>query len=302
MDLPGLAGRTLRRVVASPPPADLFPGRMMELPGRGTTFVVDVPGPEGAPTLILLHALATTAYLSWFPSLGELSKHFRVVTFDQRWHGHGIQSPRFRLEDLADDTAAVADALGIERFVTVGYSMGGIVAQLVWRRHGDRLDGLVLCAATRNFQGTRRERVALKGLHAAMTPLGRYARTRSSRLAATLDQCPAPLTAAEMDVSTWAMREFRSTSYWAMFAAVAEITAFDSAPWIAQVNVPTSVVVVANDHLIPTRRQRRLAECIPGATAYEVAGSHAALVLGAGGFVPVLLDACLTVTGKPQAA
>ena len=54
---PSIAVRALRRVVRAPQPgAELPAGRMVELPGRGTTFVVDLPGPTpGAPTVILLH-------------------------------------------------------------------------------------------------------------------------------------------------------------------------------------------------------------------------------------------------------
>src|SRR5438132_3426601 len=47
-----------------------------------------------------------------------------------RGHGDGIRAgSRFRLEDCADDIAALAEVLGIGRFVAVGYSMGGMVAQ-----------------------------------------------------------------------------------------------------------------------------------------------------------------------------
>lgn len=93
-------GAAARRLVKLPAVASVPEGRMLELPGRGgSTFVVDVPGPRGAPTLLMLHALACTAYLSWYPVVAELSQQYRVVLFDQRWHGRGIRSPRFRLED-----------------------------------------------------------------------------------------------------------------------------------------------------------------------------------------------------------
>lgn len=271
---------------------------MLDLPGRGRTHVIDIPGPPGAPTLVLLHALGCTANLSWFPSVAALSPHYRLVMFDQRWHGRGIRSERFRLDDCADDVVAVADALGIDRFVPVGYSMGSVVAQLVWQRHRDRVDGLVLCAGTRSFRVGRHERVGLALLERAMTPLGRHARERAERLAARLLDCPPGMSAADVAVSSWAMKEFRSTSFWAMLAAVGEIGTFDSSPWIGEVDVPTSVVVVDGDHMIPTRRQRELAESIPGAVTYEVAGSHAALVLGAEAFVPVLVEACRSVSAR----
>ena len=288
----------LGRFVQTPKPAHLPTGRMVELPGRGSTFVVDVPGPPGAPTLVLLHALGCTAYLSWFPALAALAQDYRVVAFDQRWHGRGIRSPQFRFDDCADDVVAVADALGIERFTVVGYSMGGAIAQLVWRRHPERVDGLVLAATSRNFRGRVRERIWFRMSAAAMGRLGTYAHRRTSRLAATLSPEPAVPTAEEMQVSSWAMAEFRSTSMWAMLAVLDEIGRFDSAPWVGGVTAPTSVVVVTNDRMIPTRRQRRLADSIPSSVTFEVEGSHSALVLGADAFVPVLLEACRSVTRR----
>src|SRR4051794_7877759 len=112
----------LGRFTKAAAPCDLAPGVPLELPGRGRTCVIDLPGPPNAPTLILVHALATTAALSWYPSMHALSKHYRVIAFDQRWHGRGIKSERFSLEDCADDVVAVADALGVEKFTVVGYS------------------------------------------------------------------------------------------------------------------------------------------------------------------------------------
>src|SRR4051794_18823222 len=100
----------MRRVYV--PHARIPVGRLVELPGRGTTYVTDSPGPTpDAPTVVLLHAVGCTGLLTWFPSIGPLTRRFRVVTLDQRWHGRGIQSPTFSLVDCADDVAALIDVL-----------------------------------------------------------------------------------------------------------------------------------------------------------------------------------------------
>jgi pimeloyl-ACP methyl ester carboxylesterase len=270
---------------------------MVDLPGRGRTFVVDIPGPDGQPeppTLLLLHSLACTAYLSWYPALDELARHYRVVMLDQRWHGRGIRSSRFRLSDCADDAAALLDVLGIDRCVPVGYSMGGPVAQLMWRRHRDRVAGLVLCATARNYRGKTRERLFFPFLTGGMLALSPYCRSRVDRVATALPEVPL----APAEIPDWALREFRSTSAWAMPAVIKELGRFNSAAWIGDVDVPTAVVVTAKDHTIPVRRQRRLAESIDGATVHEVAGGHSAIVLGAAAFVPALLEACASVTAR----
>jgi pimeloyl-ACP methyl ester carboxylesterase len=279
-------------------PVDLAPGTLVELPGRGRTCVIDVPGPPGAPTLILIHALATTAALSWYPSMHLLAKHYRVIAFDQRWHGRGIRSSTFSLEDCADDVAAVADALGVERFTVVGYSMGGAIAQLVWRRHRNRVEGMVLAATARNFCGKPQERLWFSLTNVAMRRYGERARLGMERIASRLTDLPIGLTADATLVGPWAMAEFRSTSAWSLLAALDAVGKFESSAWIRRVDVPTSVIVATRDRFIPTRRQRSLAAAIPGAICYDVEGNHAALVLGSQEFVPVLLEACESVTRR----
>jgi pimeloyl-ACP methyl ester carboxylesterase len=279
-------------------PVDLPAPRPLELPGRGRTCIIDVAGPPGAPTIILLHALATTAALSWYPTIGALSQHYRVVAFDQRWHGRGISSEQFRLADCADDVAAVADAVDVDSFTVAGYSMGGAIAQLAWKRHRDRVEGMVLAATARNFRGKASERLWFAITTGAMNRWGERARTGMLRVATALHESPAPLSSGVERIAPWAMAEFRSTSPWSLLAAIDEIGRFDSSPWIRRVDVPTSVVVATRDRFIPTRRQRRLAESIPGAMTYDVEGNHAALVLGSEAFVPVLVEACLSVSRR----
>jgi pimeloyl-ACP methyl ester carboxylesterase len=221
-----------------------------------------------------------------------------VVAFDQRWHGRGIRSQSFSLEDCADDVVAVADALGVGKFTVVGYSMGGAIAQLVWRRHRARVQGMVLAATARNYRGTAQERLWFGLTAITMNRFSARARLGMERMAARLADSPAPLTADAAKLGSWAMAEFRSTSAWSMFAAIDAIGRFDSSAWIKRVDVPTSVIVADRDRFIPTRRQHSLAGAIPGAISYEFAGNHAGLVLGAEEFVPVLLEACESVSRR----
>ena len=118
---------------------------------RGRIRVVEFKGPKGAPTLVLLHGLGATGRLNWFAAFPELAQRYHVVAVDHRGHGQGIRTRWFRLKDCADDVIAVADQLGIDRFMAVGYSMGGPIAKLCWNRHPTRVRGLVLCATSRYF-------------------------------------------------------------------------------------------------------------------------------------------------------
>ncbi len=279
-----MISKGLRRVLHAPTVESVPEGRMVELPGRGSTFVVDVPGPPGAPTLVLLHALGCTGYLSWYPTIAQLSERHRVVVLDQRWHGRGIRSERFTLEDCADDVVALLDVLGIDRVIPVGYSMGGAVAQLMWQRHPERVQGLVLCAIARNFRGTAKERLFFPAVGAVMRPLDRYSRGRGDRMAATLPEVPTT-TAHE---PAWGLAQFRSTSAWTLPHVLSALGRFDSSAWIGDVDVPTAVVAMAKDRTIPVRRQHRLAASIKGAVTFEVDAGHAGLVLSAHLFRPAL--------------
>src|SRR5450755_3608200 len=58
------------------------PARLVELPGRGTTYVHEVHGPTGAPTVVLLHGWTVTAALNWFGCFEPLGRHFNVVALD----------------------------------------------------------------------------------------------------------------------------------------------------------------------------------------------------------------------------
>ena len=273
-------------------------GRMVELPGRGgATYVTDTPGPDPhAPTVVLLHALGCTGLLTWFPAIRPLSRRFRVVTLDQRWHGSGIRSEEFTLSDCADDVAALIDVLGLEDVIVAGYSMGSIVAQRVWRQHPDKVDGLVLCATTDRFQLTPVERAFFAGMGASMLATRGISRSRTALAAARA--ASGRLDLDPTDMHEWALREFRSTSPWAVGQALAALGRHHSRPWISRIDVPTAVVVNTRDKVVRPERQVRLARSIPGATIHDVKAGHAACVLSAERFVPAFLEATLTVNAR----
>src|SRR5947207_7736722 len=205
-------------------------GRPIELPDRGTTFVREVDGPRGAPTLMLLHGLGATAALNWFSAFAPLSEHFRVVAIDHRGHGRGIRSRRrFRLADCADDAAALADVLGIERFIPVGYSMGGPIAQLVWHRHPEKVDGLVLCATSRNFRGSLRERMQFAGLGMLVAGL-QFA--PHSVVEGVAEALPSEVESVDMANMRWARDEFFRHDVRAVLEAADTIGRFSSSDWI----------------------------------------------------------------------
>lgn len=273
-------------------------GRVVALPGRGgSTYVTDTPGPDpDSPTIVLLHALGCTGLLTWFPVIGPLSERFRVVTLDQRWHGRGIRSEEFSLVDCADDVAALVELLDLRDVIVAGYSMGSIVAQRVWRQHPHLVQGLVLAATTDRFQLAPYEKLFFTGMGAAMVASRGIARSRTA-LAATRAAADAA-DVGDKDLHAWALNEFRSTSPWAVGQALAALGRHHSRPWLGRIDVPTAVVVMCKDKVIPTPRQYRIARAIPGATVHEVDAGHAGCVLDHDLFVPGFLEAVRTVNAR----
>jgi pimeloyl-ACP methyl ester carboxylesterase len=289
-------GYTFSRLSADTLP----PGRVVELPGRGTTYFYDQPGPPGAPTLVLIHGLAASGALNWFPAFGPLSERFRVVAVDLRGHGHGMPATgRYRLSDCADDVAALADVLGLERFIPVGYSLGGPVAELLWRRHHDRIVGMVLCATSRNFGGTARERLFFRGLFGVNVAL--QAARYLPWVGGDADPADAPIEPSQLEgtrLPRWAMSELRRCSPTTVLAAVSAMGKFSSHEWAGEIDVPTAVVVTTKDKLVAPSRQIKLARAIPNATLHPAHTDHTACVLGARRFVPALVEACDSVADR----
>jgi pimeloyl-ACP methyl ester carboxylesterase len=280
---------------AIPPP--LPPGHRIHLPGRGTTFVRDEAGPPGAPTVVLLHGLGATADVNWFPSYAPLAQHFRVVAIDHRGHGDGIRSWRpFRLEDCADDVGALLDHLDIDQAILAGYSMGGPIAQLTWRRHRARVGGLVLCATARSFGRRRNPRQlllssGLLGLSVAarVTPAGLRDRVADTFITARVQGRP---------LAEWVAEELRKSDPAMVLQAASAIGRYRATPWIGEIDVPTAVVVTERDTLVSPHLQHLLAASIPGATTHSVDGDHTACVLAARHFVPALVAACMDVSRR----
>lgn len=280
-------------------PIDRTPlGSMVELPGRGSTYVTDTDptgGDGDAPTLILLHSVVTTGQLCWYPSFPRLSEHFRVITLDQRWHGRGIVSDEFHLYDCADDVAALADVLDIDRFAVAGFSMGGGVAQLVAHRHPDRTSAMVLCATGPYFSGhpaaernpSRTEKLFGQLLHQRRT---RPLRELNNDV---LDDLSVP-------ISVWGARQFRSTPFSRFHTLNKGLNEFDSRAWLSSLDLPTAVCVTTKDRTVSPGRQQLLVDAIPDAKRFDIAAGHAACVMQAEKFVPTFVEACCAVV--PQDA
>jgi 3-oxoadipate enol-lactonase len=243
---------------------------------------------------MLLHGLSATGGLNWVWAFEPLGRHYRVIAIDHRGHGHGIPARRFRLADCADDVAALADVLGLDALVPVGYSMGGPIAQLVWHRHRSLVSGMVLCATAGSFRSNERD-IGLWSVLPFVTAGMRAApgSTRRALMRRVIEQRMPQFRSRE-----WVLDEVSGNDPAAIAEAAGALARFSSREWIGDVDVPTAVVVTERDRLVPPERQVRLAQSIPGARVFPVDGDHSVCVSAPRLFIPALESALSTVAAS----
>ena len=270
-------------------------GRRVALPGRGTTFVREIEGPPGAPTLMLLHGYMASGGLNWFRTFEALSTEFRVVAPDLRGHSRGIRSRRrMRLADCADDISALVDVLGTGPVIAAGYSMGGPVAQLLWKRHPENVAGLVLCATAPQlaFGSPRVTDAYLATLAGLARVTGQLAAVPAAG-AGLLRRMRADRPAGFLE---WAADEMRRHDVRMLAEAAHSITRFDSHDWIGDVDVPTAVLRTNRDRLVDPANQTELVTMINQARLVEHDDGHIACSRSA--FAAPMLAACRDVAWR----
>jgi pimeloyl-ACP methyl ester carboxylesterase len=253
----------------------------------GTRLRVWVRGPDGAPTLVFVHGYGLGAK-AWQHQLRDLSQEFRVVAYDQRGHG-ASGSARDRdhtIEALGRDLHAVLDAVcgADERVVVVGHSMGGMTVMAYAEGHpadvGRRLSGAALLStgSSRLLTGSAfstgiaalgaiEERVGGR-LLGRRVPGGQLTNDLSFLLTRAIGLHPdAP--PAQVAFVEQLLIDMPNTSR-AGFAQV--LGSLDLSTALANLTVPTLVMVGSRDRLTPVRQAWALTEQLPDATYLEVPG------------------------------
>lgn len=267
---------------------DMPAGVEIDLPGRGTAFVRVAGGPEGAPTVLLVHGLFATADLNWSLAIPALGERFHVVAPDLRGHGRGLATRRFDGEECADDLAAIVAALDLESVIVVGYSLGGLVAQIFARKYPELVGGLVLCATASAFDVP-----SAQGVLRAVEWAARRApeRLRRSALMALL----APKN-AKTARGRWLMSQVRRHDTMALLDAIAEAARFDSSAWVRACTAPSAVIVTRDDRTVPAETQRALCRSLR-ASMQEIDADHFACIKRPAEFNSALFAACAQVAG-----
>jgi 3-oxoadipate enol-lactonase len=229
-------------------------------------------------TLLLIHAFPVDASM-WRRQVEALSDENEVLA--PSLPGFGGTSPvvgeALTMDAAADAMAEQLDAATVDRAVVCGLSIGGYVAFSMWRRHRERIAGLVLAntrAEPDDDAGRERRRAVAE-----------KARTEGSQAIA---EAPPPLLSEGASETLWEtvkgwIRAQPGESIAAASLGMGERE--DSRPLLGEIDVPTAVITSTGDTLIPPDVSASMAEAIPEADLVTLDGAgHLSNLENAQGF------------------
>lgn len=244
---------------------------------------------DDRPALAFCDGIGCDGYV-WRYLREDFAQRFSVHAH-YRGHGRTPAPPdldRVRIIDLADDVASVLDDAGISRAVLVGHSMGVQVALETYRRHRDRVAGLVLICGSpahplRTFHNSSLLEELLPKIQRVTTRLpsviNRFTRlllpTRLAyEIAARLEIRRELVQPSDFMPYLEGMARVDIRLFIAMLSSAGEHSAEDL---LRDIDVPTLIISGAHDGFTPPERSRSMAEAIPGADLLEIPdGSHTA--------------------------
>jgi len=120
-------------------------GRQLEVPGVRIHYVE--MGPADAPAIVMIHGIMSQLRVFTYALAGRLASDRRVIVMDRPGWGYSVLTgPRLDLRGQADAVAAAIRALGLEKPLLIGHSMGGAVSLALAFRHPDAVRALGLIA------------------------------------------------------------------------------------------------------------------------------------------------------------
>lgn len=211
--------------------------------------------------LILAHSFLCSGEM-WHPQVDELASSRRVINVDLRGHGRsGPTRTPFDLYDMVADLVTVLDHLGVERAVWGGLSIGGMIALRAALTVPERVSGLVLLdthAGSETFFKRIKYRLMgagsrLLGIRLFLPPILRlmFGRTTLRANRALVEQWREKIAAVDLPSILCALE-----------ALVRRDSVTDR---LAEIRVPTLVVVGEEDRSLPVPYSREIASRIPGA-------------------------------------
>ena len=211
---------------------------------------------SGDVALVFLHYWGGT-HRSWNRVVAELETSYGTVTYDMRgWGESEAAEDGYSIAALAEEARALIKQLGLRRYVLIGHSMGGKVAQLVASRNPEGLLALVLVAPATPTPCRLPEEAKQVQIHAYDN---RETVLKTIEFLSAREHDPATVEQIVQD-SLSGTREAKLA--WPTSAILEDISAE-----ISGIAVPTLVIAGEQDRLDSVEQhQREVVDRIPGAT------------------------------------
>lgn len=240
---------------------------MPTIRSHGIDIRYEVTG-EGPP-VVLGHSFLASSDM-WAPQVPALAERYQVINIDARGHGaSGTASRSFTLYEMVDDVVAVLDAVGVERAIWAGLSVGGMVALRAALEVPSRVGGLVLLDTDAGPEGLGK-RLKYAALAAAARRVGV---APVSRQVTRIMFGPTTLRTKAALVEEWRQR-FASVDVPSALHALRAISGRDDLlARLQQIAVPALVIVGEEDRALPPSRSRRLTAGLREARLVEIPGA-----------------------------
>lgn len=223
---------------------------------------------DGIP-LVFLHAFPLNRSM-WIEQELALSSRFRVVTVDLRGHGES-DAPlwHYTLDQAADDVIGLLDHLSIGQALFVGLSMGGYILFALYRRHANRVRGLV-------FANTRAQADTVEGREGRFQMAQTAYQNGSSAIADIM--IPKLLSPATAHTKPELVRRVRAMIEGNQVSGIAgDLMAMaerpDSVPLLKQITCPAQIIAGELDLPTPPADAQLMADGIPGARLTIIPGA-----------------------------
>jgi pimeloyl-ACP methyl ester carboxylesterase len=224
--------------------------------------------------LVLIPGFASGAW-AWFRQIEDLSRRFRVITFDPRGVSRSTTADgeTVTLEIISRDIAGLLDELEIEKANVLGASFGGFVAQEFALAFPERLNKLIL--ACTSFGGKNHVAPDLEILmaFASTGDLNKSERIRKFMVPAFTPEFR--LLHAETVEKICSLREQHVVPENVYMAQLAAATSFDAEQRAAGIAAETLILTGDADVVVPPQNSYNLASAVPNAKLKVIeGGSH----------------------------